>query len=262
MNAWGGLWRKEFRQHRLSMVVWIAAEIVFFFAIYSLMARFEGTREAMLALFIVLVVLFHIILCAVYLRNSLHQEAKRLNLWLHNPQPGYRLLLSKVVNAIGYLLVSMAISYVVVVFPFHDLLTHLGVSITRSDFARFSGVLFAQLAAFSVFLGIWVMFFWVVYRVMVTRIGKWAVAALIFIILLIGNGLDWFEKTALFSSLTHWGGVAVVPSGLEFTMSEQHVDFEVGHMFTLHAGFYVFWLVILMILFFLSSWLIDKKIEV
>lgn len=263
MNAWMGEWGKDFRQQRLMIIVWLAIELMFFVATYSLADRFKGVQEVMLILFLLLIIAFHGLFCAAFLFDSLHKEKKRLGLWLHNPQSGYSLLSTKVTQTIGFLIVSLAISYVGFVFPFHDMLLHFDVDIPRTDFARYGIVLFTQLGAASILLGIFVMFFWVLYQVMVSRIGKWAITVNIVLFFGFSVVTEWLEKSALFSWLTEWGGIKIWPSSFNAAVDEEHVQIDIESMdVMLYIGDYVFWLVILLILFLLSGWLIDKKVEV
>lgn len=262
MSGWAGLLRKEFRQQRWSMIGWIAIEVVILFAIFNLSNRMESDWKVLLIMFFAFVLMAQSLLFAAYLFASLIKEGKRMNMWLHNPHSGYSLLFIKIIQVMIFMLISMAIGYIGFVYPFHDVLGHFDVHIARADFARYGLTLFFWLASASVSFGIWLMFFWVLYRVLLTRIGKWAMVVSIALFLVGQSALDFLGKTVLFSWLTEWGEVKIWPSSGEFMVDSENIEIDVDSMEMLFIGEYIFSFVILLILFFLSGWLIDKKVEV
>jgi NADH:ubiquinone oxidoreductase subunit 2 (subunit N) len=55
---------------------------------------------------------FHVFYVPIIMFISLKTEANQLHLWLHNPQPASTLLLSKIVNGLIMIVISLLMLYV------------------------------------------------------------------------------------------------------------------------------------------------------
>lgn len=267
MNPWSGLIKKEFRQMRLVFLLLLGLEIVFFAGSFYISSREvkvfgENVGATVLATYTVLIIGLHVFYLLGYMLASLQQEGKRMNLWLHNPQSGRTLLLAKLLIGLLMLLVSLIVCYLGLLFPFQSVLQSMQAIVTRGEIAELGGLALLHVAIIAVYLAIWAMFLWTLYQVFASRIGKFSIFAIIVFVILVLNGFDLIQQTHLYTLATQWGKLSHLPTSFELNADPENFNMQTGHLVPLYVGNYVFHFAVILMLFFLSSWLVDKKVEV
>ena len=112
----------------------------------------------------------------------------------------------------------------------------------------------------SIYLGIWLTFYWTLYQVMKTYIGKWALVVIFGLAAIFSWFGSWFSETATSKTFTEWGTVQL-PTPLDISLSQQQFDLTVS-TFPFQIGSVVFDAIILVVVFLISCWLLDRKVEV
>jgi hypothetical protein len=246
MRAWAGLFKKDFKLTRTIFFIGIITNFL-----VLLLALYVGTKvDNQLYMFIPLLVAvgFHVLYFPAMVFISLKTEASQLHLWLHNPQSGVKLLLSKVLNGIMMTVVSLVVLYVMT-----GLLIIRNFSVVEpywSD-AWVAGILaFLHILIVTVAIGLWVIFLWTMHQFFKYRIGRWSWLALLGTFIMIAAACATFETTNLYALLTKWGSLE-----LKFT------TFRMDPI-QAYAGQYLYNLFFFLGLFYVSTWMIDKKVEV
>jgi hypothetical protein len=246
MNAWTGLLKKDFRLTRTVFFVGIVINILLF-----MLAMFVDRKsdEPLYMLIPLLAAIFlHVFYFPIVLFISLKTEGNQLHLWLHNSQSAVTLLCSKILNVTLKMIVSLVILYgmlAVLVLPnFHLFKTY------WTDIWVSSLLLFPHIILFSISMGIWVIFFWSLYHYMRIRIGRWSGLVVIAAVILLVWIVAQFESTQLYMLITHWGGMDI--TFMTFSNESIHA----------YMGEYLYNLIVIIGVFYLSAWLIDNKVEV
>ncbi len=260
MNAFIGLLKKEFRLSRQSVFInlsILAFVILIVFLNVNLLMR--GIDQSSIAKFVftLMILVFQILYLAFFMLRSLRKEGKQLHLWLHNPHPAIQLLLAKLLNGILALFLSILISYLASVY----FASKIGFS---TGLIPLSFILVGALFATSIYLAIWVIFLWTLYQVLKNLIGKISIPVVIGI--WIGSSwlLQLFSQTQIYQYLTDWGKLDISKIMSFLTSLASHspnFDLQFKPLY-IHIGDYLFHALLILVLLFLSSWFLDKKVEV
>lgn len=256
MNAWQGLLRKEFRQSR----IWLFAGLMLLIpgsmvSYYNSGLSFNFNMVG----FGIFLIGSHFAYMGLYMFSSLNKEADKLHLWLHNPQPAKNLLLAKLLSALFSMLISLT---VVSLFTLTIAkITILNPPIAWSNIWQFVTFILLNIVAASIYISMWVILAWTVYKVLKNMIGNWAWLGGIGVFIIPSPLLEKFSQTSVYKFLTGWG-----PIELSFLQPFEKLSSEIANISTsgslITVGYYVFHLVIIILLFLLSSWLLDNKVEV
>jgi hypothetical protein len=108
MNPWIGLLKKEWRISKLWIITTVGIVIAVNIVAYLLALKYDEP----VAMFFpsLIVTCLHAFYMLIFMTLSLQTETKRLHLWLHTPQPVFRLVSAKLLLAFGSLLVSLFVS--------------------------------------------------------------------------------------------------------------------------------------------------------
>ncbi|MCM3237116.1 hypothetical protein M3589_05165 [Heyndrickxia oleronia] len=257
MNSLVGLVKKDLMISRFLFIVWFAINILFMIGSFFL-SKYMHEPMVPIGIFIMLLVL-NTMLIPVLVSASLRVEGKT-QLWLYNPQSSTKLLLSKIITAISYQVISLillfAYGYIVFKFSISSTINLDSILINES----FSVSIF--LMALGLYLTFWIMFYWAIYHSLgkfprIRRV-RWLVIVVIFIGLSIIE--DLILKIDAFSNLLDkWHfSIGLNPS---FQYKNETWDFTfVNTNFPLIPILIYF--IISLILFVITSWLLDKKVEV
>ncbi|GGH74022.1 hypothetical protein JOD43_000190 [Pullulanibacillus pueri] len=266
MDAWWHLFKKEFRLGMPAMLFTIIAFVVIVgLAGYFGIKHGQGTEPAIIAALILIPI--HVFYLICYMFDSLQKERKKLHLWLHNPLPGYSLLLAKLVSGLMAMTITLFLCCVVV---------FIGLNF-QNDFREIFDVftwpniistgLFSLINIYLLALDfcIWFIFLWVIYRMLSRRLGgliSFIISLALFCLLVYLENL--LAKTHVYDVLTHWGRISIVDivSGFNFNFSLDPGSHIPADTTAFYLGSYVFEAIIVIILFLISSWILDKKIEV
>ena len=99
-------------------------------------------------------------------------------------------------------------------------------------------------------IGVWVILLWSLYHALKYRIGRWTWLALLGVVILPSWIGALFDSSNLYKLLTQWGS-------LEMNFPTFSID-----PIPAYAGEYLYHFIIIIGLFYLSAWIIDRKVEV
>lgn len=261
MSAWWHLTKKELR---LGLPAFLL--ILITFAVILGVVSYIGYRAGFLweaaTIVSVLALGGHIFYLAYYLLYSLEKERKKLHLWLHNPQPGYALLLAKIAAGLITLIVSMLIIGTLLLISFNLAENFHQMEWSHSTQLAVFGIL--HIMMLSVNIAVYFIFFWMIFLLINRFTNGFFSFILTLIIFLISMSLyGWFMETAVYEALTMWGEINLlnILSGFEFNFSSDAFMAEFDTM-PLYLGNYVFEASVTVLLFLAASWLLDRKVEV
>lgn len=249
MSVWSGLLKKEIRLGRVFVLVAFLAMLFYLgLAIYSTMKTEHG---GVLFGFASALVVAHILYLPVYVGVSLRQEQQTMHLWLHNPASGVYLLGAKWLAGFIALCCSLFIACLITLYAgyLHDPKPLKQTIFTTNDVLIIGVATVMHVILISSFLATLVIFFMVINLVLKTKLGKlrWLLFGMV---ILFGPRL-WsrFEGTNIYAFLTKWGPISL-PDSLQFASE------------VIYIGTYLFYILLSVILFYISAWLVDKKVEV
>ncbi|MFD0695753.1 hypothetical protein ACFQZT_16840 [Paenibacillus sp. GCM10027628] len=191
---------------------------------------------------------FHVFYLPIALFASLRTEASQLHVWLHNPRPAVSLLLSKLTSGLVTMLASLAVLY-----SMAGILLRAKFRLMEeywTDTWSAGWLIFLHAILISVAIGVWVILLWSLYHALKHRIGRLAWVVLIGTVLLSSWIDDIITSSSLYKLVTQWGG-------MEIYFPTFSVD-----PFPLYLGEYFYNLIVVIGLFYLSSWIVDRKVEV
>lgn len=262
MNSWKGLLLKEFRFTRMSFfITLLLLTVLYLFINFNSFNFFNLDLESKLEsrfLISFFLIALHVLYLPSYIFSSLHSESKQLHLWLHNPQSSQKLLLAKLFNGLFALIISLVVSCT---FGLYSVLQFINIGIVDISYSiifKNGLAIVIHIVGVSIYLAIFLIFVWVIYQVAKKQIGKFSWLIVIATLIIPTWILEKIESTKVFNLLTQWGKIDLSSITNNFISEE----YTIASTPSMYVGIYVFYLIIIVGLFFLSSWLIDKKVEV
>ncbi|MFP7495094.1 hypothetical protein SFC66_15060 [Terribacillus saccharophilus] len=262
MKAWLALVKKEFR---VGMPIFLLTMILFIIGTAAMAALgykvnhigqpigiFGLVWGAGLSFFL-----------AIYMLFSLSIERKRMHLWLHNPMHASGLLLAKLLTGTVYLLVSLlAASFA----AYFGGLEFIGFTISEASWLKIGIILFIHVVLFSLDFVVYVILAYVLFLLMERYMHAFLSGIIVFFGFWIFNGLYFglFQMSKFYETISYWGKIDLesVASGLNFEASITEMAIYFQQDVPIYAGMYVLETVVVILLFFIASWLLDKKVEV
>lgn len=264
MTAWFNLFKKEFRQGLPSILTTVILLLALLVLATFLGSRSDHVKETIL-IGAIAASFAHVFYLFSYMAHSLQQEKKKLHLWLHNPMSGMGLLLAKLLNGLVAMTITLFITCSIALLAYFSIVdnTFFGTGLSWSAVLRIGFIILIHIYLISIYFAILFVFFWIIYLMLVRRIG---VAPSLVLTLIIFGVLNYikgqFEATSLYKYLTHWGAFPV-----RSFISSLHLPFK--YQFSLdtapvpmYFGIYIFGAVVTLILFIISCWILDRKVEV
>ena len=246
MRAWTALFKKDFKLTRTAFLIGLVMNVLFvILTIY--IGTFAGDTLYMFIPLAVAVV-FHILYIPIIVFISIKAEANQLHLWLHNPQPGSTLLISKIVNGLLMMVISLLMLYAMtglLIIPKFNL-----IEAYWTDTWIAGLLIFPHIIIVSVTAGVWVLFLWSLFQFLKFKIGRWSWIAVIGALILPGWINVLFQSTKIYSFIAKWG---------EITYHFPTFSLDPIQMF---AGEYLYSLILIVGVFILTAWIIDNKVEV
>ncbi|MGR3765160.1 hypothetical protein [Rossellomorea sp. NS-SX7] len=259
MNAFKGLLWKDLKTSKIWFYGWIAI-ILFIYALGLILGRVTG-EPTVVVVFVIMLGVFHLAVMPVILFSMLRVEGKT-QLWLHSPQSGFKLIAPKLIIAFIYSTLSFLLVDILGVisiaglpdaenffsyWPFKEgILFNLGITVAAFDFS------------------IWTFFFWTFYH----ALGKFPAIKNMRWLFILGFIIVYQSSTAILMSVGWVQNLFEVwtidvPAGFAFTAGQG----------TAEAGFYsevipfpilpfAFEGLVMITLFIISCWLLDRKVEV
>ncbi|WP_018924082.1 hypothetical protein [Salsuginibacillus kocurii] len=260
MATWLALTKKELRLGWLPFLIALSAMFITLILTVYQSARGDFFAEGLL-IFGVLAMLSTIFYMSYYLLVSLARETKRLHLWLHHPLPGSALLLSKISSGVLYQIITTVLISIPVL---------IGVILTpeiiefRSwfDWGATYLFIFIHLLLIALHFCVWLLVFWSLFLWVKRAAPTFLSVVLTVIFAMAAFALySWFSTTGVYVALTHWGAINVenLLLSLNITLGNLSAGAEA---FTIYAGHYVYQFILTILLFFLTAWIIDRKVEV
>ncbi|GGP16367.1 hypothetical protein [Oceanobacillus neutriphilus] len=271
MNVWGFLFKKEIR---LMRSFWMTAGLVIL--LISMMGGYLATRfhSGVPSLILFMLMFFHSFYLLLYLLVSLRKETRNLPIWMQSPQSGILLLSVKFgagfLLMLGSLVLSLLLWLWVVNLDIQTSLYQGGAyfqSLTAiEDLIKehwiLSFVVFAQRGLFLAGLGV-LLYFSVDLLKYTLKGWRWLLGFGLFIA---GVFITiWFSNTELFAFMFHWGKLDLS----DFSTLSSSGTFQGPPIVTIfrsffpsYAGDIIFKFLLAAVCFFISTWLLDRKVEV
>lgn len=251
MSSWFGLLRKDYQISKKWFFAWLLFLLVLFLSSFVL----DHFMEASVSTFTTLLLLFlsQFAYMAVMMAQFLQVEAKKAQLWLHNPSSGKKLLGSKLFLSAFYQIVSLAVTnvfgWIVLEEPelqkINEIITWKDVLIL--NFSTFYvGFHFSCLYMFS----------WTLYHSFMKNPFMRAIRWLLSLSMVIVCMLLEFMILIVFE---HFGFIK--PFNIEFIYSHNQWSMTLPP-FEVPVVSVIMYFLIGVALFFYSSLLLDKKVEV
>lgn len=261
-SAWIGLLKKEFRLGLMGGTFLFLLSFVCL-AFGGLMA-WKYQEPAILLVISIVALAGHIFYMPTYILFSLQSEKTKMHLWLHSVQPGTNLLLSKLLNGLFAMMVSLLIPMLIIlIILLSDMVSFLGfIHYTWYDIVQNVCLIAAYLIGSSLYITLWIILIWVIYRTLIPFFGKmsWLITALIVII---GSMLMFqWESSSLYTFLTNWGAIQIPFDRFAIHTQGSGMGIDTGFEKTVFVGSYVYYTAVAVLVFLVSSWLLDHKVEV
>lgn len=268
MNAWIHLVRKELRLGFVPFLIPIVAFIVILLITIYFGNRYGHMWDAVagVAFSTVSMLIFYLV---YYLLISLSAERRRLHLWIHTPMKGYGLLSAKLVAGLISLIITMIITGVIgwIAYSQSEVL---GNVLGGFHFEKIVLFFAGNIILLAISAGITIMLFWTIYLVLNNYFRPFISFILTFLLfVLVVTLYGYFVDSAIYDTLTMWGEIKL--TGLienssfymDFFDPDEFAEFEeYKNEASIYLGSYIFESIVTIILFFISCWLLDRKVEV
>lgn len=245
MRQWSALFIKDFKLSRTVFFIGLVMNVL-----TAMLTLYMGrVADDSLLMFVPLAIIaaIHVTYIPAVVFIGLKTEGNHLTLWLNNPQPAFRLLLSKIANGLMMIMISLSMLYalsgLLIVPKFGFIETY------WTDTWRLGSFIFPNIIWVSIELSVWMMVLWALYQYLKIKIGGWSRVAVAGAAILSG-GIDALFKTSKpYRFITEWGGISYkFPTILSDPIQT-------------YIGAYVYDFVIIVGLFILTAWLVDNKVE-
>lgn len=245
MRQWSALFIKDFKLTRTVFLIGLVMNVLI--AMLTLYMGRVADDSLLVFVPLAIAVAIHVVYVPLIVFISLKSEGNHLHLWLNNPQPAFKLLLSKIANGLMMIVISLALLYAL-----SRLLIEPEFSLIESywtDTWRVGWFIFPHIIWISIEVSVWIIALWVIYQHLKLKIGRWSWAVVAGAAVL-SEGLNALFKTSdLYQLVTEWGGMTykfptILPNPIQT-----------------YAGGYIYDLIIIIGLFILTAWLVDNKVE-
>ncbi|MGV3465969.1 MAG: hypothetical protein ACO1OT_11830 [Heyndrickxia sp.] len=259
MLPFKGLLKKEFYITRLWFLTWIIIMLIGIVASYIIAYRMH---QPMIPVgFHIGIAILHFALMPMMFLSSLKLEGKT-QLWLNNPQSSKTLIIAKITVLFIYQVISQLILTISGYIVYEYVLSH-GLKIEPFPYLTYF-TLFLFLLLTGLYFSCWILFYWCFFH----SLGKYPSIKKIrwlFILLLffIFNAIETalMQIDSLRDIVTKWK----LPMYLnprfhyEVTSHKWNLQFDMQQVSIIPIFIYA---IIAIALYFISSWLLDKKVEV
>ncbi len=265
MNAWTSLLAKDFRLMRTPFLIGLLLLLVLNGAIYLFNMDGHPARISLAASFPLWMA--HFFYLPVYIFFALLGESRTMHLWLHHPQRAWYLMSSKLVNALAAMAISLTINFMYMLVMVRTVMSDV-VQVTINWERLFAlGMIFNLfMLMVSLYLAMWIYFIWTIYQTSKTRFGKLSWLIVIAALLLPTWGMAELQSTALYGALAEWGATTVNLGAYLHSLFNNPDSFLTPAMddvtISIYFGEIVFYLLVTAVLFLISGWLLDEKVEV
>lgn len=263
MNAWSGLFKKEFRLGLPSIYLSLALITIWF--AFGIFLQWKLNGPIVLFGFSIIAIVWHVFYLPIYLMTSINRERGRMHLWLHSPHSGNVLLLAKMINGIVAMLLSLTVTIGISFFVYRSAYPAIQevIGTQINDLLTLGALFTAQIALASLYFTIWGIFLWVVNLVLKSFVGKFNWVVLIVLIIAGLFLLTKWESSSLFMMLTQWGKISIdVFVGGSIEISDGEFFLQATEMDQMYIGNVVYYSLVGIAVFITSGWLFGRKVEV
>ncbi|MBP2259000.1 hypothetical protein [Virgibacillus alimentarius] len=260
MTAFKGLLKKDFYISRHWMITILVGDLVLLLVPLGLGIYIDEPLSFMpIVLFMLLG--FHIFFQPTMLLQMLHLEGKT-QLWLYNTQSSRRLFISKFIVAFSYQFISQVFLTGIGFIIFQFIKDIVDIHIPLQTLFKGTVIFNVALLLIALYFACWVIFYWSIYhslsRLIPTGFFRWLILFLLFV----GYNLisAFIAKIGFISELvSKW----TVPVMINQTFTYTDGAWETGvNAVDFPVMIFIVYVFLGFALFFFSSWLLDRKVEV
>lgn len=256
MRAFNGLLKKDFYISRFWFFTWLIM-MMLIMAASVILANRIGDPTVSIG-FIIMLMIFHLAFIPLMVFSSLRIEGKT-QIWLYNPQSSKLLILSKMAVSIIYQLLSQVILVIFTSVILHSMADRLnGITLTLMDLVLIN----LAVMLIGLYLTFWIIFYWSIYH----SLGKYpAIRKIrwiaIILVLFVCNSFEMLLlKIKSFKNLLHeWTFPLPLNHSFDYSQQGWSTQIELVDVAVVPIILYV---IVAIILFLISSWLLDRKVEV
>lgn len=278
VNSWFVMFKKDFRMSKPSLIILCGLIALWLLLMVSTHATMKGSIFLIgLMAMLVWPLMFYF---PAHVLRSLHQEwRKTSHLWLHTPISGWSLLSSKMAVGLsyfaGYLLVMYGFFSWVIYFgleqlnlPQHANAQPMDLKSVLQDVNVFLlvAISFIGLILFGIYMGLWAALISVSMEAVKNRLNKLSWLLGIGIFLIPTWGFSELLRIDFIRNLLQLGTFKIyflTHNLMHIEQSGQVVGVSASEAYIpLHVGGIVFYILICVVLFYLTGWLLEKKVEV
>lgn len=264
MKAFNGLFIKEVKVTKNWFLLGIA--LIFFAVVIGLGLESYLKEPAILAAISLFVFIGHGFYMPMYLLFSLNIEGQSQS-WLHNPNSGTKLFLAKLASGFVFFLVSLTIAMLFAGWGLNHAILNENIVNFGSFVYYYSNLLLIACGIIlaSIYLGIWILFFWSLFHAInskpAIRAFRWPI--LIGLWILMGVGSNVIENLPFYQKLKEIGMIRFdsIPS---FKIESGESTFSAGLVETAEISIMngVIYTVVIVAVFVMAVWLLERKVEV
>lgn len=256
MSAFKGLYIKDLK---LSLATFLIGIILLNLLTLGSLWLKEYLDEPMIpAVLFFLATVAHVLYLPGIVFTSLQIEGQS-QLWLHSPNRGWKLFLSKILAGATYFVVSIFFTILLAKLAMN------GVDVSN-NFVGFSEIVKENLfimgggiSAISIYLSVWVLFYWAVYHSLkvipfLNQFRRLAVLVLWILITAIG---DWILDTPVVEVIQEKGRLNINFFAANF--GENTISAEMAYI---DVGTIIMYLIVTIGVFLTAVWLLERKVEV
>lgn len=201
---------------------------------------------------IMMMLMFTVIILPAALLFNLNSESARLQLFLHNPQSIHRSLSVKVIFC-TLMTACYATVIIILLKTFELLLNTLGYEVASN--VTITSLIYSSffLLLTSLYSAIIALFLWTLHQIWRTYIGGISILFVVVILFFGSIFIGIFQETDIYENLTEWEPI------FSIDISYGNGSLIVGPF---HIGNTIYNGIVITVLYFISAYLIDRKVEV
>lgn len=250
MGAFKGLYIKELK---LSIILFLTGiGLIYLLTMISLTLK-EYLHEPMIPVILFFMALVaHTFYLPIILFSSLQREGQG-QLWLHNPNSGMKLLLSKLSAGLTFSAISLVVTALLTYFALNGIVD----SSIYDEFSSMQGYLLqisGMIILLSIYMSVWLFFYWTLYHSLKTVpiINRIRPVVLFLLWLLLSAVGNFMRNTSIFQISQERKGVSI--TFMNGTFSAEAVEMQLMNVLV--------YIVITIVVFLTSVWLLERKVEV
>ncbi len=255
MKSFHGLWNKEWKMTRVYHFILISLSILVIALSYWGIGD-DGLEFVLIPIGLLMVL--HIFYLPGYLLYSFAREGRMLHAWLHSPQSIHQLTLVKFLNGLVFSILSLTIvsGFIYwIISEIQQLQVYMGDIGKMLLWLNFHSVLTA------IYFGVFLYLLWSLRHFLNKIIGGWSWLITIASFVLLPILLGWLQSSNLYVLLTKWGYMGIEMPSIEKKLESIQVA-EASMTMGVHAGTYLFHIILTLLMYFLASYILDRKVEV